>query len=215
MATVQKVIRGGVSLGLAALVSLAAGCVLPVRDGGPVSAAKVVEGGPMELAAKWQNEVRMTPDPTRGGAQTPVLAGRVYLFDMKGLPMTANGTLHFELADPSQSPPKVLEQWSIDKVTVAKMERRDTIGLGYSVILPWATFRPDLTRVHLRACYKPENGPPVYTSPSDLALMMPGPQPTMWGGSQTVQTPPPLQAPQPGMLPPPSGMLPPRPFGSQ
>src|SRR5439155_22160470 len=140
----QAIVRlGMLLLGIAGCLS--AGCIglsVQVTPDAPKSMQL-----PCEVAVCWKPGVEFAPDPAHGGQPTPGLVGRVFLFNQKQLPVEGNGSLHVELADGSVDPPKVLEQWNIDAVTLRKYQRRDAIGPGYSVFLPWGTYRKDLTHV--------------------------------------------------------------------
>jgi hypothetical protein len=53
------------------------------------------------------------------------------------------------------------------------------MGTGYTMFLPWWSYRPDVTQIQMTLSYAPEKGTPIYTaskvslSPSDspMALM--------------------------------------------
>jgi hypothetical protein len=168
MASVRQI-----SLRLGALVVALAGCLSAgcVGVNLQISQESAREQElPCELAACWQHEVAFAPDPAHGGQPAPGLVGRVFLFNKKRLPVEGDGSLHVELADGSVTPAKVLEQWNFDPVTLRKYQRKDMVGPGYSVFLPWGTYSPDRTHVVMRVVYKPAKGTPLYATPSSLAL---------------------------------------------
>lgn len=151
---------------------LTAGCVPPGQllctDGPPT-------GTVCQVAATWQREIVFTADPAHGGAPTPGLAGRVYFFGPRvDFPLAGDGTLIVDLYDGSKGDPTAtpvpLEEWRIDKATLGRLIRRDTIGWGYTVFLPWGTYRPDLTQVRLRARYEPPHGAPIYSESTAITL---------------------------------------------
>lgn len=122
-------------------------CSKPVADAGKQQPANVV--------TRWQNDVGYAADPTRGGAQIPGIVGRVYVFGPQmDYPLEGDGSLHVELFDAAK-PDKPLETWDIDPVAARKMQKQDAIGSGYSVFLPWSSYRKDLTQVQMRVSYKP------------------------------------------------------------
>ena len=128
-----------------------------------------------QVVATWNNQVLFTPDPTHNGEPTPGLAGRVYLFGQTvGYPVAGNGTMVVDLFDDARPPagkaPTPLEEWRIDKDTLQRLLRRDPIGWGYTLFLPWATYRPDITHVHLKLRYNPVNGSPLFASSAPLTL---------------------------------------------
>jgi hypothetical protein len=102
----------------------------------------------------------------------PGIVGRVYLFGKDiAFPLQADGSLYVELAEIDNGQPKVLEQWSIDALTMAKLQRKDAIGAGYSLFLPWGTYRPDISHVQLRVAFQPaKGGTPLYGAPSSVVL---------------------------------------------
>jgi hypothetical protein len=123
----------------------------------------------------WDNRIQVTQDVVNGG-QLPGLVGRLYLFGEEfGIPLKAEGgSVAIDLYDMTHVPPgtspKRLERWEIDADTMAKLLRRDKIGWGYSLFLPWSTYRPEITHVRLNICYTPAKGTPVYAEPALVTL---------------------------------------------
>jgi hypothetical protein len=119
-----------------------------------------------QIATTWTNQVLFTPDPTHGGASTPGLAGRLYLFDERGFPVVGYGAVTVELYDDSAKSKggqaKLLELWTIDKEPLRRLLRRDTIGWGYSLFLPWGTYSPAITAVQLKVRYDAPKSMPLY-----------------------------------------------------
>jgi hypothetical protein len=110
--------------------------------------------------AWWERQVHFTPDPLNNGQLTPGLAGRFYLFGPKvGHPMECEGRLTIDLYDDGPveagAPSKKLEQWQFDANSLKKLLRRDNVGWGYTVFLPWASYRPDITKVRLMVRFDP------------------------------------------------------------
>ncbi|MEI7686348.1 MAG: hypothetical protein WCL32_15115 [Planctomycetota bacterium] len=168
----------------AALVAvvLIQGCV--GADGGAVksfhqgAAEKATEGSIQQVQALWENRVITTPDVANRGAPLIGLAGRIYFFGEEvGHPRAAKGTLtvdaHEVLPDGKT---RMLERWEIDPRTLMKLGRKDTIGWGYTVFLPWSSYRPDIGRIQLQAKFVPEqNGTPLFTEQSSVSLRQEGP----------------------------------------
>ena len=114
-----------------------------------------------------------------------------------------------------------MELWEIKKdILNSVYKRTDGIGPGYSLSLPWPSYRPDITEVHLRVHYDADKGAmPVYAQ--DQVLTMNNGSngiPTFTqrservNGQPVVTGPPgpvpPVNAtpmPQPGTMPPPAG----------
>lgn len=171
-------LRGGrrlsqaLAASLALCCGLAAGCVttgslLPGRDAAP-------SGAVCQVVACWDNHVMYSPDPVRNGAPGPGIAGRVYLFGQEvGFPLVGDGAVVVDVYDdthpagPNQLP---LEEWRFDKDTLKRLQRRDPIGAGYTLFLPWGTYRPDITRVRLQLSYHPAKGTPLYAPTSSVTL---------------------------------------------
>jgi len=176
-------------LGLA-LVCLAGGCV---TMGGPApdkAKEKPPSGIPCQVVATWQPQVIYSPDPAQMGISRPGLAGRVYLFDEEvGYPLIAEGKIVIDLFDLTAGPvkPVLLEEWRFDKDTSKRLVRKDAIGWGYTLFLPWGTYRPDISMVQLKARFEPDKGTPLYAEASPLTVIH-GPLPMV--GGPVVSTPP-------------------------
>jgi hypothetical protein len=124
----------------------------------------------------WDNRVQVTQDVVNGGRPLPGLAGRVYLFGEKfGIPLKGDGgSVAVDLYDMTHlqpgAEPKYLERWQLDAGSVAKLLRRDKIGWGYTLFLPWGTYSPEITRVRLNICYTPAKATPIYAEPANITL---------------------------------------------
>jgi hypothetical protein len=130
---------------------------------------------PCQVVATWNPGVVKTPDPVHDGELTPGLVGRIYLFGSDiGAPLIGDGSMVVDLYDDTAgAAPKgapALEEWQIDRPTLRRLQRKDAIGWGYTVFLPWATYRPEITRVHLKVRYVPANGGPLYCAGSPMTL---------------------------------------------
>jgi hypothetical protein len=184
------VVGRGLGLLALALLALPAGCA----SGPPFTAGS--EPPPVaQVSAIWQKQVHYAADPTHSGAQTPGLAGRLYLFGTElSQPLVGDGSLTVVLYDdapPAGGQPKQLEAWNLDKDTLKRLVRRDVIGDGYTLFLPWGTYRPDITQVHLVVCYAPQKGSPVYSQGEPLLLTRDDPPQVT---SRTVTGAPPASA---------------------
>jgi hypothetical protein len=126
-------------------------------------------GVPCQVVATWHKYIVWTPDPVNGGVPTPGLAGRLYLFGPEiGRPIVSDGSLVVDLYDHTAGgQPVLLEEWRIDSDTLRRLLRRDPIGWGYTLFLPWGTYNPAITRVELKVRYHPVNGiAPLYAQSS-------------------------------------------------
>jgi hypothetical protein len=176
MATLQMELtrRGGLAAAFAGM-ALLAGCVSTDKAPDVVEAPPPPCGGACQIAARWQPQVYWTPDPTRNGALNPTLAGRVYLFGPDvGFSLVGDGSMVVSLYEGSPGPgveAQPLEIWNIDPVSLKKYLKKDAIGWGYTVCLPWSTYRKDLTRVQMRVRYDTTPGQaPLFAENSPLTL---------------------------------------------
>lgn len=184
-------------LTLAALLLCSlSGCITISINSGPKPPAKPTtptattaaprKNGPARVVVRWLNEVGFAADTTRGGQLSPGMVGRMYLFGQDlSEPLEDDGAVEVELADASVTPPKPLESWNIDAPTVRLLLKKDGIGKGYSLFLPWGTFRPDLKRVEMKLVFKPTQGSPLYATPEVVNLSH-GDMPTISTSYRTV-----------------------------
>jgi hypothetical protein len=134
----------------------------------------------VQAAAVWQPYVLFAADPTHEGATTPGLAGRLYLFGSQAdLPIVTPGKAQVRLYPdpPSPGAPDVpLEVWQLDPDTLKAKLQHDPIGWGYSLLLPWSTYRPELTHVRLTVRFEPaKGGAPLFAQETHLSLHGQGP----------------------------------------
>jgi hypothetical protein len=153
------------------LIALVAGCVTLDVDEGASKGPPLPCPSPCQIVTTWENRVHYSPDPTRGGTPGPGLAGRLYLFgELIGTPLAGDGSLEVLLSDETNGPAVQKEAWVIDAATFKTLLRRDRIGWGYTMFLPWTTYRSDITKARIKVCYKPAKGAPIYfESPVTLA----------------------------------------------
>jgi hypothetical protein len=155
---------------LALLLALS-GCVLP---GNYVVSHQPADPGVGQIAVTWTNRVAFAPDTVHGGTPQPGLTGRLYLFgETMGYPLVGDGGLVVDLFDDAPNGPpggQHIEQWKIDPATLKRLLRKDTIGQGYTLFLPWATYRPEIKAIHLAVMYQPAQGSPIYAPSGPLTL---------------------------------------------
>ena len=163
--------QAGLAAALLVALLFAPGCMLTecftAKDGPPKPSH------PCQVVTTWMNKVQVAPDTVHNGAPMPGLVGRVYLFgETIDFTQVGDGAVVVELFDETHGPAeKPLEQWAIDPVSLRKFLKKDTIGWGYSLFLPWATCRPDVTKVHVTCRYDPvAGGSPLFAPPSPLTL---------------------------------------------
>lgn len=133
-------------------------------------------GAPTQVVVTWEPRVIVTADTVNGGAPLPGLAGRLYLFSLDcGAPVVHDGCLHAELYDMAAvakgGQPVMLETWDIDAERMKLLLRKDIIGWGYTVFLPWSTYKPCINNVQLKVCYTTKSGVPLYAPTSPMRLL--------------------------------------------
>src|SRR5262249_25416877 len=148
-----------------------AGCVnLP-----PVAPHKdVPPTGPVtELLATWGNKVVYNEDLLHNGVKTPGLAGRLYFFSGEsGFPVKSDGDVKVEFYDATgeKRSEQPLGEWNFDKKHLNNWLCKDNIGWGYTLFLPWPTYRPEITKVVMVVKYVPATGLPVFAPTSTVSL---------------------------------------------
>ncbi|VTS06164.1 hypothetical protein [Tuwongella immobilis] len=163
-----------------------------------------------QLIATWSNRVGQSPDPTRGGAMGMGLAGRVYYFPPKSeVPKPLTGTVVVQLFDHTQVnkgvEPKLMEEWRLDPGTLKKLEKPDTFGIGYTLFLPWGSYRPDVAKVYLQVRHECGDGSGEMAPGSTLSLDHSVNRPVWQAAGRTSDSalgiPPPPLSPVPNVAP--------------
>ena len=133
------------------------------------------------LLTMWDNRVRITEDSANGGAPLHGMAGRLFLFN-EDTSVEAHGRVVVQMLDLTNpvagQQPNKLGEWSIPAENLKQLKRKDPIGEGYTLFLPWDTYDARVRQVQLQVCYLPEKGAPRYSSPTKVTLQSetpPGP----------------------------------------
>ena len=153
---------------------LAGGCVLTESSVRPKE--ETPPTGPIhQVHADWESRIIVTQDVVNTGKPLKCLGGRLYLFgEQAGFPVAGDGMAIVEMCDANrrdpQGKPQLVERWEIDAVTFKRMLRKDMIGWGYSLLLPWNTYRPDLTQLQMQVRYVPAKGLPLFSPPAQVTL---------------------------------------------
>ncbi len=179
---------------LAALLC-APGCTLDqywtTKDGSPTG------GAPCYVATAWLNRVQYTPDVVNDGAPTPGLVCRLYIFDESEThPMVGDGSVTITLFDDTHGPAAgPLEQWYIDPAALKKFLKKDVVGQGYTLFLPWKSCAAEVVKTHLTVKYEPATGTPLFGPVTPLTLEHTPPP----GGAPVAERPPagPQELPMP------------------
>jgi hypothetical protein len=131
-----------------------------------------------QIGAAWNNQVQYAADTTRDGTPTAGIAGRIYLFGaVADYPFIGDGSVVVDLFDdtiragePAIPGGKKIEEWRFDPTTLKRLAKKDVVGDGYTLFLPWGTYAGDIRKVHLVTRYEPAHGAPVYAAPNALSV---------------------------------------------
>ena len=151
----------------------ALGCVHLPKTG---SDETMPHGAVCQVVATWNHQVVFAPDPTHGGTPSPGLAGRLYLFGPEvSFPLVEEGSLIVDLFDDTKpatadGQPLPLEEWRLDPSTLKRLVKRDMIGYGYTLFLPWGTYRPEINQIHLKVRFVTAKGNSYYADSGRVSL---------------------------------------------
>lgn len=121
-----------------------------------------------QIAMQWHG-LAVAQDSANGGRPLPGIAGRMFLFsaDPNCPPVLAEGKAVVDLLLPDeQGHHKLLERWEIDSKTLQRLARKDTIGHGYTLFLPWSTYNQAISQAQIRVNFFPTTGHPVFGTPT-------------------------------------------------
>jgi hypothetical protein len=156
-----------IALGL----SFVAGCVsTPKKDQDQPPTGPVCR-----VESYWHSGIVTTADVVHKGTTLPGLAGRVYFLgqDM-GTPLKGKGKLLVDMYDDvhvsPEGQPRLLEHYEYPDEVLARLIRKDMIGWGYTVFLPWPEYRPDIKHVQLKVSFTPDAGTPMFAPPIQLTV---------------------------------------------
>ena len=167
----------GLTVAVLICLGLSAGCVSIELQRPIWPVAWPWEDGPREgeinqVIAMWSDGVVVQADPSQGGKATPGFNGKVYLLDGRtGQTHGAAGRLIISLYDasgPPGQPPR--EVWDIDPETLKRVARKDGVGWGYALWLPWTTADTTIQKVTLMVQYKPHHGQEVWSNQSTFRV---------------------------------------------
>jgi hypothetical protein len=208
--------RAGWWLALAGVLALNAGCVSTQWFQKDDKKAPPPPGNPCRVATWWVPHLVQAPDTLHGGTPTPGLAGRLYLYgpDM-GVPMVGIGGLLVCAYDETHvaegAEPVQKKVWYIDPKSLHRCLKKDAIGWGYSLFLPWSEYCPAMSQVTLRILFeKPDGGRLFQDKDSHLNLSEDNgvvtaeqqSHPLMAPGAAPQQPPPTGAVPSPATKPP-------------
>lgn len=135
------------------------GCRVVAKSGMPLRKGA-------SIVANWEKNIVFHADLSHDGERIACLTGRLYLIGEKAeVPQYGNGEVVVELhreTTKANEPPDLQEVWRIDGETLQRVRRKDAIGKGYTLCLPWSSYSPDITRIWLKVRYDPPDKPSLY-----------------------------------------------------
>jgi hypothetical protein len=151
-------------MGLPLLLALVAGCVLTGESETTSRTPPPPCPAPCHVMTKWENHVEFVPDPYHNGVPGPGLVARIYLFGPEiGHPVVGDGELEVLLIDETPGNKVPREGWRFDAKTLKRLLKRDFLGWGYTVFLPWEHYSPQVTAVLMKVGFKPAGGAPLFS----------------------------------------------------
>jgi len=175
-------------LGLLATSVLAA--ILTGCAGGSWCCSSPPEDPPIkDVLVYWDDHVHVTSNTQNHTAALPGLAGRIWLQGEEAKQMEeARGKIVIELYDMTGGPnatPKPLVGVTYGRNDLPQFKRKDLVGDGYTLFVPWESYRPDVKEVKLLVYYMPDKGPMKQGNEVTMTLR-PAEQPQITGGQRTV-----------------------------
>jgi hypothetical protein len=138
----------------------------------PVEQEKQVHVAEARIEAAWDSKLRYQANmpPTNC-----VVAGRARFFTAENeSSKEATGTVTIELYDctpqSSATEPLLLEDWSIEGDSLKHFLAENTASPEYSFMLPWGTYKADITQVRMVVKYEPKAGKMLSTKSDVLTL---------------------------------------------
>lgn len=153
---------------LAAMAVANGGCSMLRREKAPANAVTMNDSTTgKKLIVRWNSQVQFGVD-SMSNRPIAAVCGQLSLLDMaSGSGIDCDGKLVVDLFDATprgDGPPKQLERWEIDPESVKKFARSDRLlQKGYELNLPWASYTPDISQVHLLVRFEPTAGEPLST----------------------------------------------------
>jgi len=125
-----------------------------------------------EVLAYWRSEVYFSQDEENQKKPLPGLAGRVMFASQSSNRMVeATGELVVRLYDMTNvAAPRLLAEYGFDPHALKKLKSEDRFGDGYTLFLPWETYRPEVRQVQVELRYFPKDGSEIRAQPTTLVL---------------------------------------------
>lgn len=118
------------------------------------------------VQACFEDRLVAAEDAFNRGAKIAGLSGTVYLFaNESNQTIEARGTIEVEAYDVASATKRAA--WTLDARSLEKLKRKDLVGVGYRLFLPW---EGDARDVKLVVTYRPAKGNACQAEPARLSL---------------------------------------------
>jgi hypothetical protein len=135
----------------------------------------------------WDQNLHVSPDPTRQGAPLPGMACRVWIFgEERRQFLDATGLIQidlFDMTDPRTPKNVVSAKYFPEMVKLFK--RTDTVGPGYTLFVPWPEYDPKIKDIKMQLTYYPDRLMPFFDQSNVITLHDPE-TPAIQGSVQQV-----------------------------
>ncbi len=169
----RQISRRTVLAGLAAAACSPLGCF---AIGKPFAKKEETKPAPQgRLVSTWDKKVVYAPDPFRGGAISPGIVGRVYLFGPDvTVPYIGDGSLKIDIWDSTPRGPHTgpifTDFVAFDAGALKAFAKKDFVGDGYTIFCPWASYRPDIAQIYIILCYTTAAGVELFHQSGTFAI---------------------------------------------
>jgi hypothetical protein len=148
------------------------GCV--ILESGTLSTPPELPPEPVnEVLTIWDPSIRLVANSVNNGEPLPGLAGRIYLMNETVRRMVdARGSIWVVIRDTTNgaSNGQYAVKCEFKELDLRRMKRTDKVGDGYTVFVPWETYRPDIKQIEVQVCYAPRGGSHHYGAPEKVTL---------------------------------------------
>jgi hypothetical protein len=129
-----------------------------------------------KLVSIWGKKIQYADDPFHGGELVAGLAGRIYLIGPgeAGIPFIGDGSMLIDLWDSTPhgagSKPKMTDHYIFPPEMLIQFAKKDIWGDGYSIFIPWANYRPDITQIYVNVLYTSAAGEKYFGGSGTFSL---------------------------------------------
>jgi hypothetical protein len=113
---------------------------------------------PCQITTRWEREIHFPANIKDGGKPIAQIVGTMLVYLYNDMPEAQ------DIKEP-------LDIWVISTADVKRLERRDAAGWGYTLLLPWTSYKPDLTRVRIQVRFDRIGGKdPLYSDMNSISF---------------------------------------------